>query len=172
MLRASEASGTTTLADLYLQDLAPYFAGPRHFWAHLVNSRRPRALAAERIAAVTRYLDDGEKALSRELAHLVEKKDEADRARALQGLLKGWLVVHAAVTGALLVLAVVHVVVVYRFGSGVMEDGTRNLRNLPYRAAESAVGLRASGRRTPVSARARRPWPMRRHERVPAGPPR
>ena len=117
VVQASADSGTTTLADFYQRALAGFFSGPKHFWQHVVQSPAPRVLLAHEFEAVHRYLNDRERELAGELARLVEKKAEADHARALQGVLRLWLAIHLALTGALLVLAVTHVVIVYRFGA-------------------------------------------------------
>ena len=114
---AAAEAGATTLADFYQRALAGFFSGPRHFWSHVAQSRRPRLELAHQLESVQRYLGDREKELARELGRLVEKKTEADHARAMQGLLRIWLVLHLCATGALLVLALAHVVIVYRFGA-------------------------------------------------------
>jgi hypothetical protein len=115
VLRASTETGATTLADFYLRALAGFFLRPQHFWLRIVPSRRVQL--TQQLESLHRYLSDPEKDLSRELARLIEKKAEADHAGAMQGLLKVWLAVHVAVTGVLLVLALVHVVIVYRYGA-------------------------------------------------------
>jgi hypothetical protein len=67
------------------------------------------------IEAMDRYLNDNERdavALILERAHL---KDDLDYQWARQLVLKGWLFVHIPLTFSLLILAALHVFVVYGF---------------------------------------------------------
>jgi peptidoglycan biosynthesis protein MviN/MurJ (putative lipid II flippase) len=50
------------------------------------------------------------------LRRLVERKDQVDYAHALQTVLKGWLFVHIPATYGLILLAMLHVLLVYSFG--------------------------------------------------------
>lgn len=117
VIDAAAETGATTLADFYQRALAGFFSGPRHFWPHVAQSRRPRLELTLQLDSIQRYLGDREKELARELGRLVEKKSEADHARAIQGVLRVWLAIHVAMTAALVVLALAHVVIVYRFGA-------------------------------------------------------
>jgi hypothetical protein len=51
------------------------------------------------------------------MRHLVERKDRLDYAHALQSVLKGWLFVHMPATYGMILLALVHLLLVYAFGS-------------------------------------------------------
>ncbi len=112
-------SGTTTLSDLYVRRLADFFHGSRHVWHHLVQSTRPLKLLTNELRALERYLDDRERDTARELAELVEAKDNLDYHYAMQGVLKGWLFVHIPLTYVLLLFIALHVVVVHAFSGGV-----------------------------------------------------
>ena len=117
VVEAASQAEATTLADFYAKSLAPFFAGPRHYWAHVTQSRRPLRLLTSELQALQRFLGEREKALAQELTALVEQKDAADHAQALQATLKVWLAAHVAVTGALLAFTLVHVIVVYAYGA-------------------------------------------------------
>ena len=65
---------------------------------------------------MNRYLDDRELAYSERLRRLVERKDRLDYAYALQTVLKVWLFVHIPVTYGLILLALLHLLLVYSFG--------------------------------------------------------
>lgn len=121
--RTAEASaaetGSSTVADYYLTHLAQFFEGPRNVVRHLLGSPRGTFALLQRIDNMERYLNPEEQAYSQRLRGLVLQKDELDYHYALQAALKIWLFVHVPVTFALLVLAVLHLVLVYAFSGGL-----------------------------------------------------
>lgn len=116
--RAARETGSSTLADHYQSDLAAFFAGPRHLFGHLTGFTRPTYMQLQRLDALRRYLNEAECSCCAELRELVEKKDDLDFDYALQGALKAWLFLHVPLTGALLLLAIAHAVIVYAFTAG------------------------------------------------------
>jgi hypothetical protein len=108
----------TWLMDLYVDHLRDFFQGHRNFTAHLIGSQRPLKRLTDEIESLSRYVDQrGQEKLS-VIKELVVEKDKLDFARVHLGLTKGWLFVHVPVTYSLIVLAVLHVVVVYSFSAG------------------------------------------------------
>ena len=117
-LDQTRSSRNPVLRDLYFRRLAAFFAAPRHFWRHLLQSGRPLHHLLEEIGSLDRYLNEEERGVARKLDDLVRTKDALDYHRAMQGLLKGWLFVHVPLTFALLVFAFVHLVLVHAFSAG------------------------------------------------------
>lgn len=119
-LEAVTTSGQTTVADFYSAQLYDFFERPRGWWYVLrPTTRRRRSLLAE-MQDLRRYLSAGEKDLLEKLFSLVRKKDDLDFHAARQGLLKGWLFVHIALTYALLLLAAVHGVAAHAYWGGAL----------------------------------------------------
>jgi hypothetical protein len=106
------------IAEFYARRLAPFFAGPKNFWLHLTESRRPlHALLAE-LDDLRRFATEQERATLEKLAALVRQKDGLDYNRALQLALKLWLFVHIPLTYALLIFTLLHIVLVFGFSGG------------------------------------------------------
>jgi hypothetical protein len=118
VLASIPAGGGTVLAELYERRLRAFLAAPRHFWAHLFDSRRSVQQVLAELDETRRYLDDAGRATVDQLQRLVREKDGLDYHRALQGALKLWLFVHVPFTWSLLLFTVAHVVIVYAFSGG------------------------------------------------------
>lgn len=104
--------------DLYANHLHHFFDGERNFAAHLVGSQRPIKRLTDELDNLSRYVDQKNQSRLAILKQLAIEKDRLDFARVYLGLTKGWLYVHVPVTYSLMVLAVLHVVVVYAFSAG------------------------------------------------------
>jgi len=109
---------STTIAEFYVRDLKDFFEGPRNFWLHLFQIRRPLGTLLNHITDLNRYLDEKERATLAQIAELVRQKDGLDYHYALQLVLKGWLFTHIPLTYSLLLLTLVHVVLVFAFSGG------------------------------------------------------
>jgi hypothetical protein len=106
------------IAEFYAKRLAPFFAGPKNLWLHIVESRRPlNALVAE-LEDLRRFANDVEREKIEKLVALVRQKDGLDYHRALQLALKLWLFVHIPLTYGLLIFTALHVVLVFGFSGG------------------------------------------------------
>lgn len=106
------------IAEFYPKHLAAFFTGPKHFWLHLVESRRPaKALIAE-LDDLRRFANDAEREKIEKLTALVRQKDGLDYHRSLQLALKLWLFVHIPLTYGLLIFTVLHIVLVFGFSGG------------------------------------------------------
>ncbi len=115
VIDAAQRTGSSTLADFYRDELAPYFAGPRHFWAHLLGSGKPIFMLSQRLNALQRYLGADEREAHAQLVVLLDQKNDLDFHYAVQTLLKRWTILHVPATAAMLILVLVHVLLVYAF---------------------------------------------------------
>jgi hypothetical protein len=113
----SEAK-SPAIAEFYAHTLADFFAGPRHIWLHLADSRRPLNALVSELDDLRRYLNESERALLEQLAQLVRKKDGLDYHHSLQTALKLWLFVHLPLTYSLVIFTLLHMVVVFAFSGG------------------------------------------------------
>ncbi|MDA1099014.1 MAG: hypothetical protein O2967_08510 [Proteobacteria bacterium] len=115
-LQSAVETGSSTIADFYGNRLSSYFAAPRNMRLHLQGSRRASFARMTDMNIMTRYLNDQEMVYAEKLRLLVERKDRLDYAHALQSALKAWLFVHLPATYGLILLALLHLVLVYSFG--------------------------------------------------------
>ena len=116
VLASAVETGSSTIADFYNSRLAAYFAGPRNMRLHIQGSRRASFDLMTELEITNRYLNDQEMEYAAELRELVERKDQLDYAYALQTVLKAWLFVHVPATYGLILLAFLHLLLVYSFG--------------------------------------------------------
>lgn len=106
------------IADLYKNHLNSFLVGPQNMIAHLRGSQRHLAQLTNEIENLKKYVDEPRQAKLDTIKELVIKKDRLDFAYAHQRVMKLWLFVHVPATYALVVLALVHISVVYAFSSG------------------------------------------------------
>jgi hypothetical protein len=106
------------IAEFYQRELMWFFAGPRHFWFHIVHGDRPINRLLDKIADQKRFLNEQESARLQQLRELVEEKNSLDYHYSLQLLLRLWLFVHIPFTYSLLIFAFAHLVLVYAFSGG------------------------------------------------------
>ncbi len=118
MLASVGVANQRTLADYYQRRLHRFFARPRNYWKHVVQSNRHARAIMTELRDLDRYLNDAEKRMSADLLKLVWEKDDLDYHHALQGTLKAWLFVHVPLTCALLVFAALHAFVALAFTGG------------------------------------------------------
>lgn len=112
------APNSSVIADFYLQNLHEFFRGPKYFWPHLLDSRRPLNALMRELDDVRRYLNDAERATLQKLADLVRRKDGLDYHHSLQVTLKLWLFVHLPLTYSLMIFSVLHIIIVFAFSGG------------------------------------------------------
>jgi hypothetical protein len=106
------------IAEFYTKRLAPFFGGPKNFWLHLAESRRPVSALLAELEDLRRFANDIEREKIEKLAALVRQKDGLDYHRALQLALKLWLFVHIPLTYGLMIFTLLHVVLVFGFSGG------------------------------------------------------
>lgn len=115
LVKSVSDANSTTVSQFCEDRLRPFFARPRHFWRHVLQTTRPRYALLAAIESQYRYLNDDEKQALKEIESLVCVKDDLDYQYALQAALKLWLFVHIPLTYALLIFTVVHLVLVHAF---------------------------------------------------------
>jgi len=116
------ALGTQTqspaIAEFYARRIADFFDGPKNFWRHLLESRRPVNQRLAELNDLRRYLNAAEGVILDQLAQLVRQKDGLDYHQALQASLKLWLFVHLPFTYGLMLFTLLHIVLVFAFSGG------------------------------------------------------
>lgn len=115
VLGAVGSTGSSTLAEIYVSRLRPFFTRPRNEIAHLLGARHLLREVLDEVDDAYRYADAAEKKVLDELKELAREKNLLDANHAFQWALRAWLMVHVPLTGALLIVACVHAVLVYVF---------------------------------------------------------
>jgi len=117
-LSLGKESKSPAIAEFYARSLANFFAGPRNFWWHLADSRRPLIALTSELDDLRRYLNEIERATLEKLLLRVRQKDGLDYHHALQTTLKLWLFVHLPLTYGLMIFTLLHIVIVFAFSGG------------------------------------------------------
>lgn len=107
--RAEAETQSSSLSDLYLRVLHPYFLRVPPLFAPLAGDGREAHRVRQELEAARRYLNPAELTLAGELTGLIEAKRNLDMQLAGQRLLKVWLFVHIPLTYGMLVLTAAHV---------------------------------------------------------------
>lgn len=107
------------IMDLYATHLRDFLEGHRNFTSHLIGSKRPLKRLTDEIDNLSRYVDEQSQEKLVVIRALVVEKDQLDFARIYLGLSKAWLFVHVPVTYSLVVLALLHILVVYGYSAGL-----------------------------------------------------
>ncbi len=112
LVRKAEAeTGSSTLADFYVQRLRGFFMrAPGAGYALVSEEHRLQELLAE-MNALDRYLSKEEKDIAGEIRDWIETKQNLDFQYAAQRMLKLWLFVHIPLTYSLILLGVAHGIV-------------------------------------------------------------
>ena len=113
-----EAPYDAWIKELYANHLHDFLNGPRNFVSHLAGSPRPLKRLTDEIDTLSGYVDRACQEQLEMIRELVVKKDREDFAAAYLGLARAWPYIHVPVTYGLLVVAVLHVLVVYAYSSG------------------------------------------------------
>jgi hypothetical protein len=109
--KAESETGSSTLADFYVQRLRGFFMRtPGATYALLSAERRLQALLAE-MNALDRYLNAQEKTIAGDIRDWIETKQNLDFQYSAQRMLKFWLFVHIPLTYSLILLGVTHGIV-------------------------------------------------------------
>lgn len=119
-MRSIDETSSNTIAQFYGTQLQPFFHSHHNFFRHLVGSNEALERMSQQMASLRRYLDKEGKEILDEIEWRVVAKNNLDYQYALQWLLKGWLFVHIPLTYSLLVIAIVHVIMVYGFSGGTL----------------------------------------------------
>jgi hypothetical protein len=97
------------LERFYKSEVRPPLGTLQHSWAFLLDVRGGRERALEPFRRVAQFVEEGEKQRVTELMNIYTEKMELDAQHSLQGLLRGWLVLHVPAAGLLMGLLAVHV---------------------------------------------------------------
>jgi len=108
-------AAVAVLGDFYAKQMKAYFRTRPSWWylAYPRSTRRRRLLTG--LTQLDRYLEAEGRGVSGQLAGLVRRRDDLDYQYALQWRLRVWVVLHAAMSLALIVLAVLHGILATRF---------------------------------------------------------
>ena len=115
-VRATETLDSPSIAEFYARRLVDFFAKPRSFWWHLLESNRLQVALLGELEALGRYLNDEEDAVRVEIADLIKTKSDLDYHYAHQAMLKYWLFVHIPLSYSLLIVGVLHGLVAFAWG--------------------------------------------------------
>lgn len=108
-----EHSPNYLLPPFYAERLMPYFSETRGMTQHWVGSERDYY---DLLAGLDRCASGEENENWRHMRELIEEKHLLDKRLALFWLQRGWLFLHIPAAAALVVLAFVHILIVYAFG--------------------------------------------------------
>jgi hypothetical protein len=97
------------LERFYRSEVRVPLSAVQHSWAFLLDVRGGRERALEPFRRVAQFVDAGERQRVLDLMNIYTEKMELDAHYSLQGILRGWLVLHVPAAGLLLGLLVVHV---------------------------------------------------------------
>jgi len=78
-------------------------------WGFLLNVRSGRDQALEPFRRIATFLEAGEREAVHDLEQIYSDKLELDAQHTLQGILRGWIIVHVPPAGLLMALIAVHV---------------------------------------------------------------
>lgn len=115
VLEATEKTGSSTLAQFYMDQLAHRSYAPVHYWRHMLQSYQP--IAETLLTQRERYMNTQELEYSAKLRSLLKRKTALDAHHAIQKTLKSWPLIHVPFAFATLLLIAVHVLMVYSFGA-------------------------------------------------------
>ncbi len=115
MLELLRESPAEAFREWYSTRLVYYFVRPRGWLYYLAPSSGLRNELHRELAALNRYLSEAERAATRDMQRMIDRRDDLDYQDAQQRWLKCWLFVHVSLTAMLLVVMFVHVVMAHAF---------------------------------------------------------
>jgi hypothetical protein len=104
----SDSEDQNVLESFYDRALNPYFSSPVTFAYLVVPNSTARRRLLSGLTELSRYFDKEVQAASNRLASLVRHRDDLNYQYAIQLRLRIWLVVHAALSGVLVIWSLVH----------------------------------------------------------------
>lgn len=119
LARCAEETHSKVLFEYYHHHLAAFFFEPKNSFYHLCGSTAPWRRMMNKHQTFCRFLNAEEQVYADQLLELMQQKDDLDYHFALQGLLKAWPFIHYPVSFALLILALLHITLVYAFVGGI-----------------------------------------------------
>lgn len=115
ILKCTEDTGSSTLAEHYLETLRRYFQRPRFFINNVFGSHLSQHWVRQQCMILERLLNEKEREYLDKVYALAEKKRKIDFHYALQTLLKTWLLVHIPLAGAVMAMVIWHLILIMVF---------------------------------------------------------
>jgi hypothetical protein len=115
ILKCTEETGTSTLAEHYLETLNWYFQKPRFFMNNIFGSHLSQHWVRQQCMILERFLSGKEREYLDKVYMFAEKKRKIDFHYALQTLLKTWLLVHIPVAAAVMAMVIWHLILILVF---------------------------------------------------------
>ena len=115
VLKCTEETKTSTLAEHYLETLSWYFQRPRFFMNNIFGSYLSQYWVRQQCMILERFLDKKEREYLDRVYTLAEKKRNIDFHYALQTLLKTWLLVHIPLAAAVMAMVFWHLILIQVF---------------------------------------------------------
>jgi hypothetical protein len=112
ILKCTEETGTSTLAEHYLETLNLYFQKPRFFINNIFGSHISQHWVRQQCMILERFLNSKEREYLDKLYTLAEKKRKIDFHYALQTLLKTWLLIHIPMAAAVMAMVIWHLILI------------------------------------------------------------
>jgi hypothetical protein len=103
------AGTSETLDSFYRRDVRPLLARITPAWSYLLDVRAGRDQALSPFGRIKQFLAEEEREILDDLVSIVIEKMELDAQYRLQGVLRGWLLLHVPPAGLLMGLLVVHI---------------------------------------------------------------
>jgi len=97
------------LERFYRTEVRVSLSAVHHSWAFLLDVRGGRERALEPFRRMAQFVDAGERQRVLDLMTIYTEKMELDAHYSLQGILRGWLVLHVPAAGLLMGLLAVHI---------------------------------------------------------------
>ena len=115
VLKSTDETGSSTLAEHYLETLRWYFQKPRFFISNVFGSYLSQHWVRQQCMILERFLDEKEREYLDKVYALAEKKRKVDFQYALQTVLKIWLLVHVPLAAAVMAMATWHLILILVF---------------------------------------------------------
>ena len=115
VLKCTEETGSSTLADHYLETLRWYFQKPRFFLHNIFGSHLSQHWVRQQCIILERFLNEKERHHLDKVHNLAEYKRKIDFHYALQTMLKTWLLVHIPLAGAVMAMVAWHLILIFVF---------------------------------------------------------
>ena len=115
VLKCTDETGSSTLAEHYLETLRWYFQKPRFFINNVFGSHLSQHWVRQQCMILERFLNEKERLYLDRVYNLAEKKRKIDFHYALQTVLKTWLLVHIPFAGAVMAMVLWHLILILVF---------------------------------------------------------
>ncbi len=115
VLKCTDETGSSTLAEHYLETLRWYFQKPRFFLSNILGSHLSQHWVRQQCMILERFLNEKERQYLDRVFTLAEKKRKIDFHYALQTVLKTWLLVHIPLAGAVTAMVLWHLILIFVF---------------------------------------------------------